>query len=485
MSLNLDGYKRLNMKRIIALFIVFFTFFSCAYSWNTPDLGDPSIRALSPSTDKKYGKEFMAQLKRQNAIYNDLIVQKYIEDLGLKLASHSKDPSRHFNFFVVRDSTVNAFAGPGGNIGINTGLITYTKNQDELASVLAHEIAHVTQRHLARSIESAERMEIPSIAAVLAAVLTGNGAVASSVISATVAGNMQAYINHTREQEKEADRIGIESLIKSGYNPEGMATLFERMQKDNDTVLKIDLTFLQTHPSYVTRVADAKNRSNKANQFSRHDSMTFALVQTRIRNARISNPALASSQYEMLLAKNNSPITQYAYALALSDNKEYAKASDQMQSLINTHPNNLIFKLTLGEINLEGRNYQAGIDALRTSTMIYPYNYSLVLLYGNLLNKDKQHKAAADYLKPHYARLKEDTQFLFLYADALGKSGQLVEAYQARSRAFSGLGKTKEAITQLELALKQGTPTAYTQTSIQAQLDALQKTLDEGKKRRR
>jgi predicted Zn-dependent protease len=213
--------------------------------------------------------------------------------------------------------------------------------------------------------------------------------------------------------------------------------------------------------------------------------MTFALVQARIHNSRISNPGLASSQYAHLLAKNNNPITQYAYALALTDNKEYAQATDQMQSLINAHPNNLIFKLTLGEINLQGRNYQAGIDSLKTSTMIYPNNYSLILLYGNLLNKDKQHKAAAEYLKPHYSDLKDDTQFLFLYADALGKSGQLVEAYQTRSKAFAKRGKTKEAITQLELALKQGTPTVYTQTSIQAQLDALQKTLDESQKRRR
>lgn len=466
------------MKRTICSFLLFFlSFFTIAFAWDTPELGDPSITALPPALEKKYGKAFMAEIESQRAIYNDPIVNQYIQDLGYKLASYSPDPNRHYRFFVIKDSSINAFAGPNGNIGINAGLIRYVHNEDELASVMAHEISHVTQKHLARQIANAKKMEIPSIAAILAAIATGNGAIASSVISATAAGNLQLYINHTREQEQEADRIGIETLIKAGYNPNGMATLFARMEKDSGSVEGLDLTFLQTHPAYLSRVADAQYRSKKNAGAKPKHNLTFKLIQARIITAFLKSPNHTCEELKIALKQYKTPVLQYTYALALKANKHYSEAAAEMNALTTSFPSNLIYKLTLAEIYQSSGQFEKGIAALSKTIHLYPDNLPQVMLYGSLLVSAKHYKKAADYLEPHYRKLNANASFFFLYAHALGNSGNTSKAYEMRAKGYIAKGMTKEAITQLELALEQKNSDAYTQTSLQAQIDSLKTEL--------
>ena len=198
-----------------------------------PDLGDSSGTLISPIEEKELGEAFFRSLHRQILISQDSEVQHYIQTIGQQLVVNSDLPTNPFQFFVVLDNQINAFAGPGGYIGINSGLLLLTESESELASVMAHEVAHVTQRHLYRAYEAASRLSIPTAAATIAAILIGtqDPALGQAALIAIQAGSVQFQIDFTRDNEMEADRVGMKTLAKSNYNPRSMPTFFERLQE--------------------------------------------------------------------------------------------------------------------------------------------------------------------------------------------------------------------------------------------------------------
>ncbi|MDP2903891.1 MAG: M48 family metalloprotease, partial [Methylovulum sp.] len=186
-----------------------------------PDMGDSSGTLITPEEEKEFGEAFFRSLHSQITINQDAEIQQYIQTLGQKLAANSDAPSHPFHFFVVLENDINAFAGPGGYIGVNSGLMLMTEAESELASVIAHEIGHVTQRHLFRAAEAAGRLSVPMMAATLAAILLGtqSAAMGQAAIMAIQAGSVQFQINFTRENEEEADRVGMQTLASSQFDP--------------------------------------------------------------------------------------------------------------------------------------------------------------------------------------------------------------------------------------------------------------------------
>ena len=225
-----------------------------------PDMGDSAGSLISPDEEKKLGEAFFRSLHRQIEINQDSEIQQYIQTIGEKLVAHSDTPSYPFHFFVVMENVINAFAGPGGYIGVNSGLILMTESESEFASVMAHEIAHVTQRHLYRAYEESSRLSIPMAVATLGAILLGtqSGAAGQAAIMAIQAGSVQFQIDFTREHEEEADRVGMQTLSSSTYDPRSMPTFFERLQQSTRYSGQNVPEFLRTHPVTASRISDSR-----------------------------------------------------------------------------------------------------------------------------------------------------------------------------------------------------------------------------------
>ena len=247
-----------------------------------PDIGDSSSNVLTPAKAQAIGDSLVRYLKRHKKINDDPLIQDYISSLGNVLSSNSDDAGRAFRFFVINDHTINAFAAPGKVIGVNTGLIRIAENESELAAVIAHEVAHVTQHHIARYLEAQRRHTLISTMAILAAVLIGNHELQKAAIVGSAAGNAQASINFTRANEKEADNIGIKLLISSGFDPYAMPRFFQRMQDASGSYGTLIPEFLRTHPVTTTRIAEATDRINTSTKYKARNNINFYLMKARL-----------------------------------------------------------------------------------------------------------------------------------------------------------------------------------------------------------
>jgi len=245
-----------------------------------PDLGDVSQSALSPAQERKLGEGIMAQIRSNPAYLDDAEVNDYLDTLGYRLVSNSPDPSGAFEFFALEDSAINAFALPGGFIGVHSGLISAAQGESELASVMSHEIAHVTQRHIARLIAAQQRIGLASMAALAVAILAArsNSQVSAAAIAAAQAGSIQSQLNFTREHEREADRIGLQIMEKSGFDVHAMPIFFERLQKATRVYETGAPSHLRTHPLTFERIADIQSRIENVPFRQVPDSLEFQLV---------------------------------------------------------------------------------------------------------------------------------------------------------------------------------------------------------------
>jgi predicted Zn-dependent protease len=273
-------HKHFFMRFFIALFLL--VNFQPIYGneINLPNIGDPSGSTISPEQERQLGENLMRWLRQNNLVVEDPIIQDYIETLGYKLVSNSDHQDQKFTFFVIADPTLNAFAAPGGFIGVNSGLIQAAQSESELAAVLAHEVAHITQRHMARSFDAAKKQNLTTAAAILAAILLGQNSsdLAKAAITAGMAANTQMKINFTRSNEQEADRLGIQALVNAGYNPESMALFFERMEKAARLYGPQLPEFLSTHPVSVSRIADARNRARQFKNTRVAENLNYHLI---------------------------------------------------------------------------------------------------------------------------------------------------------------------------------------------------------------
>ncbi|MGB5728653.1 MAG: M48 family metalloprotease, partial [Thiogranum sp.] len=314
-----------------------------------PDFGDSSGSLISPAQEIELGGAFMNSIRAQATLINDPQIDGYIRQLGDRLVANSDAPSYPFTFFVVKDSAVNAFAGPGGYIGIHTGLILTARNESELAGVMAHEIAHVTQRHLLRAYESANQMNLPTVAGMIAAILLGvateNADAGIAGVSAIQAGNIQRQLNFTRANEKEADRIGIQTLARSGIDPYGMPSFFERLHQSTRLYGNNMPEFLSTHPVTTDRIAESMSRAEEYGHGKELDSLEFQLVRVRLQVLDSNNPQTALKDYQSRAGKTSAgPAEHYGLALAYWRIGADEKAQKQLLALMKTDPDRAMYR---------------------------------------------------------------------------------------------------------------------------------------------
>src|SRR5690606_35672994 len=261
---------------------------------NLPDIGSPADALLSKSDEAILGREIMRSIRASGMLVEDPIVNEYINEIGHRLAAQVNQGDHRFTFFVVDDPHINAFALPGGDIGVHTALLEATRSEDELAGVLAHEIAHVTQRHIARALHANQRQSILSTAIMLGAILagaaSGSGDAMQGAIAVAQGTAIQQRINFTRANEYEADRVGIAALADAGFDPQGMASFFEVIPDNTRPVEARVPEFLRTHPVSSARIAEARSRARSYPVVNQPDSPSYGLVRSRLMVARARTP---------------------------------------------------------------------------------------------------------------------------------------------------------------------------------------------------
>jgi len=269
--------------KIVLLFTLCLYALLC-HAEGLPDLGDISQDAISPQQERQIGEQSMLQIRADKSYLDDAEIADYLNILGATLVSNSSEPGQAFEFFAINNNAINAFALPGGYIGVNTGLILTTQNESELASVLSHEISHVTQHHLARMVSGQKVDSLASLAIIAAAILTArsNPDAAMAGIIGVQAGGIQRQLNFTRVHEQEADRIGLSNLQKSGFDARAMPVFFERMQNATRLLEGNTPPYLRTHPLTSERIADMANRVQQMPFHPVLSSLTYNLVRAKL-----------------------------------------------------------------------------------------------------------------------------------------------------------------------------------------------------------
>ncbi|MEW6354039.1 MAG: M48 family metalloprotease [Pseudomonadota bacterium] len=445
---------------------------------NLPDIGDASGGTISPQEERRLGEMFMREVRQSLTIVDDPEINEYIQALGYRLASNSENQSQDFTFFLIQDPAINAFAAPGGFIGINTGTILASESESELASVIAHEIAHVTQRHLARAFEKANKLSLPTAAAMIAAIIIGtrNSQAGQAAMAATQASSAQAQINFTRANEEEADRVGMQTLARSEFDPRSMPSFFERLQQAIRFYGPTLPEYLSTHPVTETRIADTRNRAEQYPPRQIKDSLTYHLVRAKLRVLGEPNPkrsvkhfaeALKSGQYR------NAQAERYGYVLALLGNGEYDLARAQVRDLLAQDKENPAYQIALARVEMAAGHADKALAIYNDALKLYPGNNPLTVLYSDALLQTGQARKARDVLEKHIRQRNPDPGLYKLLAEAEAQAGHPAAARKALAEHYYLNGQTDAAIEQLTQALKLQDGDFYLASQIEDRLRQL------------
>ena len=424
---------------------------------NLPEMGDSAGTLISPQEEIQLGEAFFRGLHQQVDINQDSEIQQYIQTIGEKLVSQSDTPAYPFHFFVVMENAINAFAGPGGYIGVNSGLILMTEAESELASVMAHEIAHVTQRHLYRSYEASSRLSIPMVAATLGAILLGtqSGAAGQAAIMAIQAGSVQFQINFTREHEEEADRVGMQTLSKSVFDPRSMPTFFERLQQSTRYAGQNIPEFLRTHPVTASRISDSRGRAEGYPYKQYPDSLAYQLIKTKLQvllsvdNDEIR--ALLQARLNQGLPEQRT-VVNYGLGLVALKTQNFTQAESIFQRLAQEFPQQPHYSAALARVALESSNYKIALDRYQKLTTKFPENNAIKIEYVGALLKagePSNAKAVLFQLSQKTQRLPIFTQLL---AQVYGDLNQPAESHRYLADYYFAMGETQQAILQIRLA---------------------------------
>lgn len=422
-----------------------------------PEMGDSAGTLISPDEEKKLGEAFFRSLHAQIEINQDSEIQEYIQTIGEKLVSHSDTPSYPFHFFVVMENNINAFAGPGGYIGVNSGLILMTEAESELASVMAHEIGHVTQRHLYRSYEASSRLSIPMMAATLGAILLGtqSAAAGQAAIMAIQAGSVQFQINFTREHEEEADRVGMQTLSLSTFDPRAMPTFFERLQQSTRYSGQNVPEFLRTHPVTASRISDSRGRADNYPYKQYPDSLAYQLIKTKllVLFANDSNEIKAILQARLTQGlPEQRTVAQYGLGLLALKNQNFVEAEAIFQNLTKLNPEQSHYAAGLARTALESNNYKLASIRFQKLAAQFPENDAIKIEYVRALLKAGEPLNAKKLLLTLSFKTQQQPIFSELLAQIYGDLNQPAESHRYLADYYFAMGATQQAILQIRLA---------------------------------
>lgn len=458
-----------------------------------PDIGTPADATIARSDEYRIGAMIMRQLRDENQILEDPEMDEYLQAVGSRVAAQAPDGSGRFTFFVVRDPGINAFALPGGFIGVNHGLILATRNESELASVLAHEIAHVTQRHIARTVRAQGRQSLATMAAVLAAILVGaatgaGGDAMTGAIAAAQGIAAQQQINFTRANEYEADRVGIGYLAAAGFEPRAMPDFFDTMGRRTGLAATQVPEFLQTHPVSSNRIAESRSRAAQYPRKTVEDSTTYRLARSRLRvigAPREAAPADARAATQPDGAET--PLeARYALALRLMASGQAPQAAEILAGLLEQNEGLIWLHTALGQAQMAGKLENDALATFQHAIGLFPRNVPLSLRYAEALMATGRAKDAHALLLDLFNNVPPTPPQIRLTALAASAAGDTGDAYHYMSEYHIATGDLPLAAQQLELALAAPNLTPVQRERFRARLAEVREYLlsDRNKRRR-
>lgn len=519
---------------------------SPAQESNLPDIGSSAGELLSPRQQEEYGAMMLAQLRHYDYLLEDPLIDSWLDTLGTRLAAHSDRPRQPFTFFMLRERQINAFATLGGYIGVNSGLILAADREDEVAGVLSHEIAHVTQQHVLRGAERAQRDQLPILLAMLGAIVAAQAAGGNSsddAAQAAMAGAMglmqQRQINYTRSNESEADRLGIQTLARTGYDPEAMADFFAIMQarsrSNGANYWGESPDWLMTHPVTITRITEAKDRAERIrrengtsevcvrdpegpDQCSKESAprpqlpsdgtinpllppnlaaslapaisdvgtgrFDFARERLRVLSANTASDAIR--EYERMGdAGKQTDGQRYGLAFARMRANQPAAAAAEFEKLLQRHPGDQWLTLALAEA--EARSGKTASADARFESLLRqtPHNRAVILTYADVLaerNTAEAGKRAQAILRPLMAGAGQDAVFQRVFARACEIAGDPVRAGEAYAEAAYLNGRPEQALVQLNTLKRRADLDYYARARIEARIAAITPTVLELKR---
>ncbi len=442
-----------------------------------PDLGDVSQSALSPAQERKLGEGIMAQIRSNPAYLDDPEVTDYLNALGYRLVANSPDPAGPFEFFAIDEGSINAFALPGGFVGVHSGLLLASQSESELASVMGHEIAHVTQRHIARLIAAQQRVGLASMAALAVAILAArsNTQVSAAAIAAAQAGAIQSQLNFTREHEREADRIGLQIMEKSGFDVHAMPVFFERMQKATRVYETGAPSYLRTHPLTFERIADIQGRI-EGNAFRQiRDSLEFQLVRARL-SALEGNAREAVARFDRTLAEHkfsSEAPPRYGLIVALLRAGDKVRARKELAYLLGAKEKSPMIDALVAQTLIASGEVEKGLATYRESLRANPSRRALIYGYADALITANKAADAIRFLGDKADARTSDPQLYEFQARAYASLGKRLPQHRAQAEVYALRGNLPAAIEQLQIAQKAGDGDFYQKSSVEARLREL------------
>ena len=462
----------------------FLTFMAGAAEVNLPDLGSPADATLSKNTESQIGRSIMSQIRASGELVEDPQITEYINDIGHRIAAYANDGSHNFTFFVIDDPNINAFALPGGYIGVHTGLIEATRSEDELAGVLAHEVAHVTQRHIARAVHANSRQSILSTAIMLGAMIAGAaGGVSGDVVSGAIAVAQgvaaQQQINFTRGNEYEADRIGITALAKSGYDPQGMGSFFEVISRGGGNPEYRAPEFLRTHPVTSARIAEARGRARDYQPVHTSDTVNYGVARNRLIVQRMETPELAVRYFERESYGNQSVAERYGRAVAYTRASRHLEAYRIFEELVDNDQEIIAYHigLALSELALD-RSYDS-MASFERAKELFPRNVPLVVHYAESLLQLGKAKLAHEILLDLLNNVPPTPEQVRLIARAASEAGDTAEAHYYMSEYRIMIGDLVGGVNFLRQALRVPDLQEIQRIRFEARIDFLQEYMTE------
>lgn len=459
----MDGFSRLMHRSILTALAFGAALLSTSVAFaqvQIPSLGDRISGLISLDDEYALGREFLRSVRRSSQTIDDPLLNDYVVNITHNLALHSELKDYRLAFIIIDSPELNAFAAPGGIIGVNGGLFLNAHTEGEFLSVMAHELAHVSQRHFARSVEDAQRRRIPELATLLASIVVMSTSSADTGQAAIMAAQGRALENRlrfSRSNEAEADRVGIRTLNDAGYDPNEMPAMFERLMGLNRFGARPP-EFLLSHPVTEARIADTRGRAARYPAQQSKASLEYQLMRSRTQIHYEANAQTAVAQFSKALEQSNtatdSAAARYGLALAYMSNKEFTKAHESLEPLLAGEPNRIAYVVAKAEIYTAGNEAGRASEFLQHHLIINPDNHALTMTYADALIAARDYSRALEVLEKHAVKRSEDHRLWYTIAETAGLVGDVSKVHQARAEYFTLIGDFRSAAEQFSYALR-------------------------------
>lgn len=472
------------MKRLVTAIFVCLLLLKSLQASELPLLGDSSSGIISLEEEHRLGNAWVRMLRAQAPLLDDPLTYSFVQQLLQQLSVYSQLQDRRLTLVVINDSSLNAFAVPGGIIGVNTGLFLYSRTESEFASVLAHELSHLSQRHYAQRLAEEQKSLPLQLATTLAGILlmaTSDSQAGAAAIMSGQAAAAQRSLAFSRSNEQEADRVGMQVLVEAGFDPRSMPRMFSQLQRSAANLGQKPPEFLLTHPVSESRIADALNRSAQLQHSGRVNSLDYQIIRTRVQILAMRNDTDAYQKYRDAVANEASIANRYGLAFSALRSGFYPQAQQQIDALLQQQPKQLAFRLLQAELWNAANQAEQAVELLQQLLTLYPNSHPITMLLAQSLHQQGLQQQVVDLLLSHSRDYPDNAQLWYQLAEAYGLANNIKGVHLARAEYFLLTAAVPKARKHLQLALKQPGVTAHEKLLIEQRIkDAkqLQKDLN-------